>query len=76
LTLKQERFVQEYLIEPNATQAAVRAGYSAKTAAVIGHENLIKPHVAAEIAKARAKGAERCEVTADWGVDEAAAMRA
>ena len=54
----------------NATQAAIRAGYSAKTAAVIGHENLIKPNVAAEIEKARTKRAERCEVTADWVVDE------
>ena len=37
---------------------------------MIGHENLIKPHVAAEIEKARAKRAERAEVTADWVVDE------
>jgi hypothetical protein len=37
---------------------------------VIGHENLIKPNVAAEIEKARTKRAERCEVTADWVVDE------
>ena len=51
-------------------EAAIRASYSAKTAAEIGHENLIKPHVAAEIEKARAKRAERAEVTADWVVDE------
>jgi hypothetical protein len=38
--------VQEYLIEPNAKQAAIRAGYSAKTAAEIGHQNLRKLHVA------------------------------
>jgi phage terminase small subunit len=70
LTAKQVRFVQEYLIEPNAKEAAIRAGYSAKTAAEIGHENLIKPHVAAEIEKARVKRAERCELSADWVVDE------
>ena len=38
LTPKQARFVQEYLIDLNAAQAAIRAGYSAKTARVIGHE--------------------------------------
>jgi len=41
LTEKQRRFVEEYLIDLNATQAAIRAGYSVKTAAVIGAENLI-----------------------------------
>ena len=60
-----------YLIEPNAAQAALRAGYSAKTARVIGPEkNLSKPVVAAAIEKARAKRAGRAEVTADWVVDE------
>lgn len=43
LTLKQKRFADEYLIDPNATQAAIKAGYSRKTAAAIGAENLIKP---------------------------------
>lgn len=45
LTAKQERFVQEYLIDLNATQAAIRAGYSKKTAGVIGVENLKKPYI-------------------------------
>jgi phage terminase small subunit len=45
LTPKQQRFVDEYLIDLNATQAAIRAGYSAKTAQVIGAENLRKPLV-------------------------------
>lgn len=45
LTAKQERFVQEYLIDLNATQAAIRAGYSRKTAGVIGVENLKKPYI-------------------------------
>jgi len=43
LTNKQKRFCDEYLIDCNATQAAIRAGYSAKTAVDIGHENLNKP---------------------------------
>ena len=40
MTNKQKRFCDEYLIDCNATQAAIRAGYSAKTAVDIGHENL------------------------------------
>jgi phage terminase small subunit len=70
LTLKQERFVQEYLIEPNAVQAAIRAGYSAKTAREIGRKNLTKVDIAAALEKARAKRAERTELKADWVVDE------
>jgi phage terminase small subunit len=45
LTAKQQRFCDEYLIDLNATQAAIRAGYSAKTAAVIATENLRKPNI-------------------------------
>lgn len=43
MTNKQKRFCDEYLIDCNATQAAIRAGYSSKTAVDIGHENLNKP---------------------------------
>ena len=43
LTNKQRRFVEEYLIDLNATQASIRAGYSKKTAQAIGSENLTKP---------------------------------
>ena len=70
LTPKQARFVQEYLTDSNPTQAAVRAGYSAKTARVIGHENRTKLNVAAAIEKARTAHAERAELTADWVIDE------
>lgn len=45
LTAKQKRFCDEYLIDLNATQAAIRAGYSEKTARQIGTENLSKPSV-------------------------------
>lgn len=45
LTAKQQRFCDEYLIDLNATQAAIRAGYSEKTARQIGTENLSKPSI-------------------------------
>lgn len=51
LTDKQQRFCDEYLIDLNATQAAIRAGYSEKTAGVIGSENLQKPYIRDYIAK-------------------------
>src|SRR5690242_13342935 len=59
-----------YLIDLCATQAAIRAGYSAKTAAEIGHQNLRKLQVAEAIEKAQAKRAERVELTVDWVIDE------
>lgn len=45
LTIKQQRFADEYIISGNATEAAKKAGYSEKTASVIGAENLIKPNI-------------------------------
>nr|DAN91595.1 MAG TPA: Terminase small subunit [Caudoviricetes sp.] len=55
LTAKQQRFCDEYLIDLNATQAAIRAGYSAKTARVIGQENLLKPAIKEYIEKRMAE---------------------
>lgn len=49
MTNKQKRFCEEYVIDWNATRAAIAAGYSEKTAAQIGAENLIKPDIAAYI---------------------------
>lgn len=49
LTAKQQRFCDEYLVDLNATQAAIRAGYSKKTAGVIATENLQKPNLKAYI---------------------------
>lgn len=75
MTPRQEAFVREYLIDLNATQAAIRAGYSAKTAGVVGHENLTKPEIAAAIASAIKARAERTEITADYvlsGIKEVA----
>jgi len=63
LTPKQAVFVQEYLVDFNATRAAIKAGYSKKTAYTIGFENLKKPEIAEAIAKAQAKLAEKTEIT-------------
>lgn len=51
LNARQQRFCDEYLIDLNATQAAIRAGYSEKTAAVIASENLRKPNIQEYIEK-------------------------
>lgn len=64
LTPKQERFVQEYLIDSNATQAAIRAGYSPKTAAEQSSRLLTKANIAASIQKGRAKIAAMLDFTA------------
>ena len=68
LTPKQQRFVEEYLIDLNATQSAIRAGYSEKTAAVIGAENLIKPNIAKAIAEAQEKLSNKAQVTVEMVV--------
>ena len=66
LTPKQARFVAEYLIDLNATQAAIRAGYSKRTARQVGAENLTKPVIADAISAAQAERAERTLIDADW----------
>lgn len=66
LTPKQQRFVEEYLIDLNATQAAIRAGYSEKTAAAIGAENLIKPNIQNAIQEAQAKRQEQTQIDAAY----------
>lgn len=55
LTQKQQRFVDEYIISGNATQAAIRAGYSKKTARFVGAENLTKPNIKVELEKRNAE---------------------
>src|SRR5690554_4735816 len=65
LTPKQAAFVREYLIDLNATQAAIRAGYSQKTAYRTGADNLRKPQVAEAIAEAQQARAERVQITAE-----------
>lgn len=66
LTQKQQAFVREYLVDLNATQAAIRAGYSANTAAVIGHENLRKPQISIAVESALAAREQRTEITQDY----------
>ena len=68
LTLKQQRFVEEYLIDLNATQAAIRAGYSEKTAKEIGSENLTKPNIAKAIEEAQEKLSNKTQVTVEMVV--------
>lgn len=65
LSLKQQRFVDEYLVSGNATQAAIAAGYSEKTARSIGAENLTKPDIAAVIASRQLAAAEKADVSAE-----------
>jgi phage terminase small subunit len=65
VTPKQAAFVREYLIDLNATRAAIRAGYSPRTARAIGHENLTKVVIREAVEAAHAARATRTEVTAD-----------
>ena len=65
LTAKQKKFVEEYLIDLNATQAAIRAGYSTESAKEIGCENLTKPNVKAEIDTAIAERSRRTGINQD-----------
>ena len=65
LTGKQQLFVEEYLIDLNATQAAIRAGYSVNTAEAIGFENLRKPKIAQAIAERMAERSRRTGVNQD-----------
>lgn len=66
LTPRQQRFVDEYLIDLNATQAAIRAGYSCKGATVRGAELLANRKVAEAIEAAEAARSERVQVDQDW----------
>lgn len=66
MTDKQNVFVQEYLKDLNATQAAIRAGYSAHTAYSIGQENLNKPEIKQAIDAAMSERQQRTAITADY----------
>lgn len=69
LTPKQQRFVEEYLVDLNATQAAIRAGYSARNADKIAFQLLGKTRVAEAIAAAQAERSARVSVSADYVVN-------
>lgn len=72
MTNKQKRFIEEYLIDFNATQSAIRAGYSPKSAFIIGDENLKKPKIKHEIEKALAERSRRTGITQDRVIQELA----
>lgn len=71
LTDKQQRFVEEYLVDLNATQSAIRAGYSPDTAGAIGHENLSKPEIIRGIAEAKAERSEATKIDAAYVLRQA-----
>lgn len=74
LTAKQQRFTEEYMVDLNATQAAQRAGYSARTAADIGRQLLRKAPVAERIQAAMAERSVRTRVTQDRVLQEVARL--
>lgn len=72
LTPKQQRFCDEYLIDLNATQAAIRAGYSEKTAYRTGADNLRKPQIEEYIAKRQKELSRSTEITQERVIKELA----
>lgn len=74
LTPKQKLFCAEYLKDLNATQAAIRAGYSEKTARDIGCENLAKPNIQEAIQEAMKAREKRTEITQDRVLEELAIL--
>lgn len=74
LTPKQQRFVDEYLIDLNATQAAIRAGYSPKTANRIAAENLSKPVIQAAIQQRQKKNETKLEISQERIIRELASI--
>lgn len=74
LTDRQARFCEEYLIDLNATQAAIRAGYSEKTANRIASELLSKLDIQEKITELKGERAKRTEMTQDSVIQELAAV--
>jgi phage terminase small subunit len=74
LNPKQEAFCQEYLKDLNATQAAIRAGYSADSARQIGSENLSKPAIEARLKQLMDERSERTRISADRVLNELAKL--
>jgi len=66
LTPRQQAFVEEYLVDLNASQAAIRAGYSCKTAKVLGSILLKKVQVMEAVEQAKRERSERTQIHADW----------
>jgi hypothetical protein len=72
LTIKQDRFVREYVKHGNGTQAAVSAGYSDNCPAEIAHENLNKPQIAEEVKRYRLRNLERLDISREKLLNDAA----
>lgn len=72
LTSKQEMFCQEYIKDFNATRAAIEAGYSKKSATVLGNETLRKPYIATRLQELMKEREERTKITQDMVVKELA----
>lgn len=70
LTVKQERFVEEYLVDLNATQAAIRAGYSSKTAEQMGYQLLQKTSVQKALQEAIEERSKRTGITQEKVIEE------
>src|SRR5207244_619961 len=70
LTPKQIRFIEEFLVDSNGKQAAVRAGYSPKTAHVIASRLLKNPKVKATLARLHKERAQRLQASSDWIIEE------
>lgn len=62
---RQQLFVDEYMKDRNATQAAIRSGYSKKTAGSIGEENLKKPEISAEVQRRLAEAGKEHKIDKD-----------
>lgn len=74
LTAKQEMFCREYLVDLNATQAAIRAGYSEASAKQAGYENMTKPDLQERISILMAERTQRVTVSADYVLERAKMM--
>ena len=75
LTDRQKMFCKEYIVDLNAKQACIRAGYSEKTAKQIGSENLSKPYLQEEIARLMKSREERVKLTADKVLEDIERVR-
>ena len=74
LNARQLRFIEEYLMDWNATRAAIRAGYSPNTAYSVGYDLLRHPEIAIQIEKRKHEFTERCKITYEQIAMELAAM--
>jgi len=74
LTAKQARFVEEYCVDGNGTRAAIKAGYSPRTARQIAYENLTKPYICDEIEQQQATKSVEAQLTKEWVIERLLAV--